>query len=122
MQYIEMKKPNSNILELGYLQAKIVPEIAVKWYEIGLELDIPASKLNTIKNETDHCDARCFEMLQMWLNRGENAEEFERPSWKNMEKAMRAVELNFRADNLKKLILEEYMRNDNMDTGPVDIN
>ena len=117
-----MKKPNSNILELGYLQAKIVPEIAVKWYEIGLELDIPAGKLEAIKNERDHCGARCFEMLQMWFHRGENVKESERPSWKNMDKAMRAVDLNFRADNLKKLILEKYMGNDNMDTGPGDIN
>ena len=73
----------TNILELNHLQTKIIPEIAVKWYEIGLELNIPVGKLEAIKNERDHCGARCFEMLQMWFNRGTNVkQESERPTWK----------------------------------------
>ena len=59
-----------NILEPSHWQTKIIPEIAVKWFEIGLELDIPAGNLTAIKNEPDHSGARCMEMLQMWFNRG----------------------------------------------------
>ena len=63
--YIELLEMEvTNILELSYLQTKIIPEIAVKWYEISLELNIPVGKMEAIKNERDHCGAWCFEMLQ----------------------------------------------------------
>ena len=113
----------TNILELSYLQTKVIPEIAVKWYEIGLELQIPLGKLEAIKNERDHCGARCFEMLQTWFLRGNKVKkESERPTWKNMYNAMCAIDLNFRAKNLKTLILKTYMDTDDMDTATVDIN
>ena len=38
-----------------------------------------------------------------------------------MHNAMRATELNARAETLKKLILKTYMGTDDMDTAPVDI-
>jgi len=101
-----MKK--TDIMKLDYLQTKIIPYIAVKWYDIGLELEIPGGKLEVIKNERDHCGERCFEMLQIWLDRGPNVKESEIPNWKNMCDAMRANDLNARAEELEKLILKEY--------------
>ena len=65
-------KTVDDILDQGYLQTKIIPEIAVKWFEIGLELDIPHGKLDIIRMETDYSGACCLDMLRLWFNRGKN--------------------------------------------------
>lgn len=101
------------------MQAHVITEIALEWYEIGLELEIPVGTLNMIKNERDHSGASCLEMLQMWFNRGQNVSKpSESLNWKNMYDAMRApgIELNHRAEEFKKSVLKEYgYGNDSMD-------
>jgi len=90
-----MKENDITKLNSGYLQIKITPYIAVRWYDIGLELEIPDGRLQLIRNECDHCDERCSEMLQIWLDRGPNVkEESKIPNWKNMNNAMCANYLN----------------------------
>lgn len=104
---LEMKTVD-DILEQRYLQTKIIPEIAVRWFEIGLELDIPHGKLEMIKKETDYSGACCLDMLMQWFNRGKNVEkESERPIWKNMYDAMCAIDLNFRAGEFKDSVLKD---------------
>ena len=98
-------KNDKNILEHHYLQTKIIPEIAVKWHEIGLELNIPAGKLGIIKNNPDPSGACCLDMLQLWFNRGNVQQESNRPTWKNMYDAMCAIDLSARAADLKESIL-----------------
>jgi len=102
-------KTVENILEYDYLQAKIIPEIAVKWFEIGLELNIPARQLQNIKDNPDPSGACCLDMLQQWLDRGNVEKESNHPIWKNMCDAMCAVDLNARAADLKELILRTFI-------------
>ena len=104
---LEMKIVD-DILEQRYLQTKIIPEIAVRWFEIGLELDIPNGTLEIIKTESDYSGACCLDMLRLWFNRGKNVEkESERPIWKNMYNAMCAIDINFRAEKLRDLLLKD---------------
>ena len=42
-------------------------EARVKWYNIGLELDIDPGTLDTIKNDNDNSDDRFRAMLKTWL-------------------------------------------------------
>ena len=101
-------KSVDDILEQRYLQTKIIPEIAVRWFEIGLELDIPHGKLEIIKTESDYSGACCLDMLRLWFNRGKNVEkESERPIWKNIYNAMCAIDINFRAEELRDLLLKD---------------
>ena len=94
-----------DILEQRYLQTKVIPEIAVKWFDIGVELGIPHGKLQMIKAESDISGACCLDMLGQWFNRGKNVQESERPIWKNMYDAMNAIDIKFRAEKLKDLLL-----------------
>ena len=97
-------KNGIDIVNLKYLNEKVIPRIAVKWYDIGIQLNIPSFKLDNIRNETDHVTQRCLQMLQMWLQRSSNAEKSRRPTWDNMYTAMIAIELIAAADTLKKEI------------------
>ena len=101
--YTDMKN-GINIVDLKYLNEKVIPRIAVKWYDIGMQLKIPSYKLDNIRNETDHITQRCLQMLQMWLQRSSNAEKSHRPTWENMYNAMIAIELIAAAETLKKEI------------------
>ena len=101
---LEMKTVD-DILEQRYLQTKVIPEIASKWFEIGMVLDIPHGKLQTIKDESDFSGACCLDMLGQWFNRGKNVQESECPIWKNMYDAMYAIGLKFRAKELKDSLL-----------------
>ena len=97
-------KNGIDIVNLKYLNEKVIPRIAVKWYDIGIQLNIPSYKLDNIRNKTDHVTQRCLQMLQMWLQRSSNAEKSCRPTWDNMYRAIIAIELIAAADTLKKEI------------------
>ena len=76
-----------------------VYDVAAKWYDLGLELGIPADYLDTIK--TSHSDPQdCLrEMLRRWLS-GVDPE----PSWKVLSDALRnqAVGFQYLADRILK--------------------
>ena len=97
-----------DITEKTYLLTQVIPNIAVDWQTIGLELDVPHEKLTLIRNEFDHVSAQCYEMLEIWFKRGETEKQSECLNWKNMYDAMRALDLNARAEELKILVLKEY--------------
>ena len=59
-------------------------DVRLKWYDLGLELDIPALKLDVIaqKNKNDHSD--CLrDMLRVWLRFVDNP-----PTWDAIAKAL----------------------------------
>ena len=97
-----------DIVDYKYLQEIVIPRVAAKWYQIGLQLKIKSFRLDNIKRETDHITEQCLDMLGMWLQRGTSVEESYRPTWGNMHKAMIAIDLTAAAerleDNLEKLI------------------
>ena len=96
-------KNGIDIVDLKYLNEKVIPRIAVKWYDIGIQLNIPSYRLDNIRNETDHITQQCLQMLQMWLQRSSNAENKSHcPTWENMYKAMIAIEMIAAAETLKK--------------------
>ena len=97
-------KNGIDIVNHKYLNEKVIPRIAVKWYDVGIQLNIPSYKLDNIRNETDHITQRCLQMLQMWLQRSSNVEKSRCPTWENMYNAMIAVELIAAAETLKKEI------------------
>ena len=94
------------ILNYEYLNKNVIPRIAVEWYDIGIELNIPRYRLDNIKtgNQHHHHIHQCLQMLQMWLQRSSSVEKSRRPTWENMYNAMVAVELTKAAETLKKEI------------------
>ena len=92
----------NDIVSYTYLEEKVIPEfeVALKWYDIGIKLNIPKFILNNIRDQT--ITHRCSDMLQMWLQRPFNVEESRRPTWENMYKAMIAEGMNLPAEELKK--------------------
>ena len=99
-------KSGTDILNYKYLDEKVIPRVAVKWNEIGIQLNIPSFRLDNIRQETDHVSQRCQEMLQMWLQRGSSVQESHRPTWENLYKAMIAIELIAPAERLKERVLK----------------
>ena len=97
-------KKGIDILSYKYLDEKVIPRVAVKWYEIGIKLNVPSFKLDNIRQETDHVSQRCQEMLQTWLLRGSNVQKSHRPTWENLYKAMIAIELIAPAERLKERV------------------
>ena len=60
-------------------------EVRRKWYDIGIELEIPIGKLDTIKAKLlDDYGACLVEMIKEWLNSGEAA------TWEALVEALRA--------------------------------
>jgi len=90
-------------LDLSYLESNVAPRIAIKWFDIGLYLDIPDDDLYRIKQITDPCGSKCTEMLSRWLARSPNdPDESFRPTWRNMYNAMLAIECTQGAEDLKE--------------------
>ena len=91
----------SDIVGYEYLQKMVIPRVAVKWYQIGLQLKIESFRLDNIKIETDRITEQCLDMLGMWLQRDTSEKESHRPTWGNMHKAMIAIELIAAAERLE---------------------
>ena len=64
----------------------IVPRYAPRWRDLGVQLNIPISYLDTIainnKNHPHHCHQCCTVMLQRWM------EITTKPSWDILHKAI----------------------------------
>ena len=101
-------KNGNDIVDYKYLNGRVAPRVATKWYQIGLKLDIDSFKLDNIRREIDRTTEQCLEMLSEWFSRSSEEAESFRPTWENMLKAMTALDLNAGAERLKeKLVLEE---------------
>ena len=90
-----------NIVGYKYLQEMVIPRVAVRWFQIGLQLKIKSFTLDNIKIETDRITEQCLDMLGIWLQRGTSVKESHRPTWGNMHKAMIAIELIAAAERLE---------------------
>ena len=83
------------------LQRYVIPDVATKWYELGLELldEKEEHQLNIIKsnygNDVKKC---CLEMFLLWLNTNSDA------NWYQIVEALKSpgVELSGIAVDLKK--------------------
>lgn len=95
-------------MDFRYLDSTVIPRVAVKWYQIGLNLNIESFKLDNIRRETDRTTEQCLEMLSTWLLRSSKVEESLRPTWENMHNAMIAIDLIAGAERLKEnLVMED---------------
>ena len=98
----------TDIVADKYLDKTVKPRVAVKWYQIGLKLNMESFKLDNIRRVTDRITEQCLEMLSEWLNRSSKEPESFRPTWENMHNAMTALNLNAGAERLEeKLVLED---------------
>ena len=85
----------------------VIPSVATKWFELGVELLEPKyeNELNTIEADTRNDAARCCrKMFSKWLYTDELA------SWDKLIKALRTVQLNNIASDIEQLLLRgEYV-------------
>ena len=90
------------------LQRHVIPRVAAKWYQLGVELfdEREVYMLNTI--ETNHktdVDKCCFEMFRKWLSTHPNA------TWCRIVEALESpgVKLRSVAAELQKNLLGKYL-------------
>ena len=78
-----------------------ITDMASHYYDIGLELDIPNSKLKAIKNNFTVPDIKekCREMCQIWLDNDTHA------TWKRLCDALKEVKQSVLAENIRKAII-----------------
>ena len=94
------RKKGTNILDHTYYGGKMASKLAARWRDIGTQLDFETSELDAI-SETNHADNRCKEMLNKWLQTDD-------PTWNNLYKAIRTVERNAAAEDMKKAVMKLY--------------
>ena len=89
MYYVDSIKP-----ELKDLHNIVIPKVAHKWYELGIQLLDPSQEL---KLDEIHCaystnfQRGCVEMLKYWLNTTSTA------TWDSLINALRAPALELLA-------------------------
>jgi len=84
-----------------------VPRIATDWFDIGLYLELPDYKLDSIRQLTNPCGSKCIDMLGRWLKRSpDHPDKNFRPTWRNMYKAMIAIEYVRPAEELKEDLMK----------------
>ena len=73
-------------LTVKEIQNELREMTAAKWYQLGVQLEIPPTTLNTIESDHSH-DAQCCmtEVINMWL---QNAPEC---SWEKLAEAVEAM-------------------------------
>jgi len=94
------------ILADKYIEQNVVPRIATEWYDVGLELGIKDYELDKIKLIVDPTGGKCTDMLKAWLKRSATGPENRCPTWRNMYDAMRALDLNKAAEDMKDDLLK----------------
>ena len=86
------------------LQRHVIPYVATKWFQLGLELfDIEETeKLDTIEhNYSNDADKCCFQMFRIWLKTDRHLD------WNRIVNALKSpgVNLNTLADKLDQKLL-----------------
>ena len=109
-----------DIVDYTYLQERVIPRVAVKWYSIGIQLQIESFRLDNIRIATSRINEQCLEMLGMWLQRGTSGKESHHPTWGNMHKAMIANGLIAAAERLKHKLEKHKLEKDKLED--LDIN
>ena len=85
---------------LNILTEQVVPNMATKWFEMGLQLGVNPKDLKTIQHDAKNSKAACIEMFTEWLGNA-NTEK----SWEKVLNALRSrsVGENTLAKNLQHL-------------------
>ena len=70
-------------------------DVRLKWYDIGIELNIPLTELDDIKKKYNDDSSDCLrEMVRVWLN----SKSFETPpTWKALADALEAKAISKKA-------------------------
>ena len=76
-------------------------KLGPQWKSVGIELDFQPHELDEISREVDHAYNRCIEMLTKW-SKGEKA------TWDKLYKAMRILDRNAPAEEMKKSVMKLY--------------
>ena len=85
------------------LTIHVIPLVATKWYDLGIELLEPKhqNELNSIEGDTRNVAVTCCrKMFSKWLNTDELA------SWDKLIKALRIVKLSSVADDIEQSLLQ----------------
>ena len=95
--YIADSKPS-----LKLLQRHVIPHVASKWLQLGVELfdAREENKLDSIESNYSDVNKCCFEMFRKWLKTRAN------PTWTQVVEALESpgIDLISVAADLKKLI------------------
>ena len=68
----------------------------IKWYHLGLQLDISSHDLDIIEHDTSGVEDRLKQMFQKWLK------VCEKPSWRLMVNALRTIDEKALANKLEQ--------------------
>ena len=68
---------------------EVIIEASHKWYEIGLLLEVPDSRLQAIRLENDKSDDRLRESLSLWLRNAKS------PTWGDLRRALRSPSVGY---------------------------
>ena len=69
--------------DLGGVLGEVL-DMSAEWYDLGLQLKVRITKLDSIKEDFTAAKHRLREMLKAWLTTGDN------PSWKTLIDALRS--------------------------------
>ena len=102
--------PESGVpLDIKHLTDLVVPNMATKWFEMGLQLGVNPKELTTIQHDAKNSKEACIMMFMEWLGNTNN------PSWQKVLDALcaRSVRESTLAKNLRRSHPESQLIGDN---------
>ena len=88
---------------LQQLMNEVIPEIATKWYPLGIQLRLSDKQLDEIEhNHPRNCSRCCTEMFKRWLS-----QDADTVSWTTLVAALRTKAVNEK--NLAKNLEESHV-------------
>ena len=89
-------------LSLQQLMNEVIPEIATKWYTLGIQLSLSDKLLDEMEhNHPRDCSRCCTEMLKRWLS-----QDADTVNWSTLVAALRTKAVNEK--NLAKKLEESH--------------
>lgn len=85
------------------LNKHVIPSVATKWYDVGLELleTKHEEELEIIETNNNDVKTCCRKMFSKWLKTDELA------SWNKLIEALKSVELNKLASDIEQLLQKQ---------------
>ena len=71
-------------LDVAHLTELVVPKMATKWFEMGLQLGIDPKELKIIEKDDKNCKDACTKMFMEWLDNVQDTEK----SWRKVLDAL----------------------------------
>ena len=86
-------------LEIRDITNELREVTAAKWYPLGIELGVKATKLSEIQANYPHDTQRCkYEVLNLWLNNAQPTE----VTWETLAQALEEIDESTTAQNLRR--------------------